>query len=159
MNVGEQQHAHGRTLARTTDKIADLATVRPYPRRMTVQVTGFDHLVLRVSDVERSLAFYKAALAPLGYEVLMQFPGVAGLGEEKKPDLWLGGGGAGHKMHVAIRAKTRAQVDAFYASAIAAGGKDNGGPGVRANYHPNYYGAFVFDPDGHNLEAVCHTPE
>jgi catechol 2,3-dioxygenase-like lactoylglutathione lyase family enzyme len=115
-----------------------------------------DHLSVPVSDFERSLAFYKAALAPLGYEVLMQFPGVAGMGVKPKPDLWIGAHKVGHVVHVAIRAEKRSAVDAFYAAAIAAGGKDNGAPGVRAHYHPNYYGAFVIDPDGHNVEAVCH---
>jgi catechol 2,3-dioxygenase-like lactoylglutathione lyase family enzyme len=117
-----------------------------------------DHLSVPVSDFERSLAFYKAALAPLGYEVLMQFPGVAGLGVKPKPDLWIGQKQVGHVVHVAIRTDKRSVVDAFYAAAIAAGGKDNGAPGVRPQYHPSYYGAFVLDPDGHNVEAVCHEP-
>ena len=117
-----------------------------------------DHLSVPVSDFDRSLAFYRAALAPLGYEVLMQFPGVAGLGVKPKPDLWIGAKPVGHKVHVALRADKRSLVDAFYAAAIAAGGTDNGAPGVRAHYHPNYYGAFVLDPDGHNVEAVCHEP-
>lgn len=115
-----------------------------------------DHISVPVSDLERSLAFYKAALAPLGYEVIMQFPGVAGFGEKGKPDFWIGQKKVGHTTHVALRAATRKIVDAFYAAAIAAGGQDNGGPGVRAHYHPAYYGAFVIDPDGHNVEAVCH---
>ena len=77
-----------------------------------------------------------------------------------KPDFWISGGGALNKpVHVAIHARDRATVDAFYRAAIAAGGRDNGPPGIRAHYHPNYYGAFVLDPDGHNIEAVCHTPE
>jgi len=116
-----------------------------------------DHVSVPVSDFEKSLAFYKAALAPLGYELIMQFPGVAGFGEKGKPDFWIGQRPAvTHTNHGAIHAATRKIVDAFYAAAIAAGGKDNGGPGVRANYHPSYYGAFVLDPDGHNVEAVCH---
>jgi catechol 2,3-dioxygenase-like lactoylglutathione lyase family enzyme len=115
-----------------------------------------DHISLPVSDIERSIAFYTAALAPLGYEVIMKFPGVAGLGVRPKPDLWLGQRPVGHVVHVALRAEKRSVVDAFYQAAIAAGGKDNGAPGVRAHYHPSYYGAFVLDPDGHNVEAVCH---
>ena len=83
----------------------------------------------------------------------------AGFGANSKPDFWIGGeGGLDKPLHVAIVAKDRATVDAFYKAAIAAGGRDNGAPGIRAHYHPNYYGAFVLDPDGHNIEAVCHTP-
>jgi catechol 2,3-dioxygenase-like lactoylglutathione lyase family enzyme len=115
-----------------------------------------DHIGIPVSDLERSIAFYTAALAPLGYEVLMKFPGVAGFGVEPKPDLWITQRPVGHVVHVALRADKRSVVDAFYQAAIAAGGKDNGAPGVRALYHPSYYGAFVLDPDGNNLEAVCH---
>jgi catechol 2,3-dioxygenase-like lactoylglutathione lyase family enzyme len=117
-----------------------------------------DHISIAVSDLDRSRAFYQAALAPLGYELMMQFPGVAGFGVPPKPDLWLGVRPVGHVVHVAIRADKRSLVDAFYAAAIAAGGKDNGAPGVRAMYHPSYYGAFVLDPDGHNVEACCHEP-
>ena len=114
-----------------------------------------DHLSLPVSDIERSIAFYTAALAPLGYEVLMRpFPGAAGFGVRPKPDLWIGQRPVGHVVHVALRADRRSLVDAFYAAAIAAGGKDNGGPGTRPHYHEHYYGAFVRDPDGHNIEAV-----
>ena len=83
----------------------------------------------------------------------------AGFGANGKPDFWIGGeGGLNKPLHVAIVAKDRATVDAFYKAAMAAGGRDNGAPGIRAHYHPNYYGAFVLDPDGHNIEAVCHTP-
>jgi catechol 2,3-dioxygenase-like lactoylglutathione lyase family enzyme len=118
-----------------------------------------DHLGFSVSDFERSLAFYKAALAPLGYGVVMGGDGYAGLGEKGKPDFWITAGGktAPHT-HVCFVAKDRATVDAFYAAAIAAGGTDNGKPGLRAHYHPSYYGAFVLDPDGHNIEAVSHKP-
>ncbi len=115
-----------------------------------------DHMSVQVSDFERSLAFYKAALAPLGYEVRMQFPDVAGLGEVNKPDFWIGKSKVGGSLHVALRASSRAQVDAFHAAAVSAGGKDNGPPGIRAHYHPGYYAAFVHDPDGHNIEVVCH---
>ncbi|MEQ1500890.1 MAG: VOC family protein [Myxococcota bacterium] len=118
-----------------------------------------DHLGVTVSNFERSKAFYLAALAPVGYGPLMEYPGVLGMGDlvKKHPDLWLSQG-APIKIHVAIRAASRAQVDAFYAAAIAAGGTDNGAPGLRPQYHPGYYGAFVLDPDGNNLEAVCHDP-
>ena len=126
-----------------------------------------DHTGLTVTDFEKSKAFYEAALAPLGYGVLMAFPfpggNVAGLGEvaTHKPDFWLASGPATQTppVHFAFAAKNRAAVDAFYAAAIAAGGVDNGPPGLRPHYHANYYGAFVKDPDGHNIEAVCHAPE
>jgi catechol 2,3-dioxygenase-like lactoylglutathione lyase family enzyme len=88
----------------------------------------------------------------------MEFPNVAGFGVKPKPDLWFSAGPPVAPIHIAIRVPTRKLVDAFYAAAIAAGGKDNGPPGVRAMYHPDYYGAFVLDPDGHNVEAVCHEP-
>ncbi|HEY1329795.1 MAG TPA: VOC family protein [Casimicrobiaceae bacterium] len=118
-----------------------------------------DHTGVAVSDMTRSKAFYAAALAPLGYTLLMDLGEAAGFGVPPKPDFWLGAGTPGeHKSHVAFRADTRAQVDAFHRAALAAGGRDNGAPGIRAHYHPNYYGAFVLDPDGHNIEAVCHSP-
>ena len=117
-----------------------------------------DHISLNVRDLEASKRFYAAALAPLGYAVMMEFPGVAGLGDGK-PDFWIGSeGGLNKPMHIAISADDRATVDAFYKAAMEAGGRDNGAPGIRAHYHPNYYGAFVLDPDGHNIEAVCHAP-
>jgi len=116
-----------------------------------------DHISLRVHDYETSKAFFVAALAPLGYSVLREFGAIAGLGEGDKPDFWIGAGEAvGPPLHIAFQAKNRETVDAFYKAAIAAGGKDNGAPGVRAQYHPGYYGAFVLDPDGNNIEAVCH---
>ena len=111
-----------------------------------------DHIGFSVSDYQRAKAFYQTALAPLDYSLIMEVPAevtghapAAGFGANGKPDF-------------AIIAKDRATVDAFYAAAMAAGGRDNGAPGIRAHYHPNYYGAFVLDPDGHNIEAVCHTP-
>jgi catechol 2,3-dioxygenase-like lactoylglutathione lyase family enzyme len=131
---------------------------------MTIEI---DHVGLSVSDMAAAKAFYAAALAPLRMSLLMEFPAsvtgnadVAGFGADGKPFLWISGEGktAPHT-HVAFRAESRAQVDAFHAAALAAGGKDNGGPGLREMYHPNYYGAFVLDPDGHNIEAVCHNPE
>jgi len=116
-----------------------------------------DHMGLSVSDLSNSRAFYEAALAPLGCTCILVFDEAAGFGVPPKPDFWLSEGDPGMPaLHVAFRADTRAQVDAFYRAAIAAGGRDNGGPGLRVHYHPNYYGAFVLDPDGHNIEAVCH---
>jgi catechol 2,3-dioxygenase-like lactoylglutathione lyase family enzyme len=115
-----------------------------------------DHVSLRVQDLPRALAFYKAALAPIGYQVAMEFPGVAGLGEPGKPDLWITvTDKMPHPTHLAFRT-TRPSVDAFHAAAMAAGGTDNGGPGLRADYHPNYYAAYVIDPEGNNIEVVCH---
>ena len=117
-----------------------------------------DHLKLFVGNVERSRAFYERALEPLGYRVLLEpSPGVVGMGVDR-PDFWV----ALHPetrtvAHVAFRAESTAQVDAFHAAAVAAGGRDNGGPGPRPQYHPAYYGAFVLDPDGNNVEAVCHA--
>jgi catechol 2,3-dioxygenase-like lactoylglutathione lyase family enzyme len=117
-----------------------------------------DHVGLRVADYARSKRFFEQALAPLGYSLLMEFDGAAaGFGTQGKPDFWIGGG-AGAPVHVAIVSADRAGVDAFHRAALAAGGRDNGGPGLRPQYHPNYYGAFVLDPDGNNIEAVCHTP-
>ena len=117
-----------------------------------------DHTGVNVADAVKSKGFYRAALAPLGYEVLMDGEGFAGFGVAPKPDFWIGEGAPNvPPIHVAFRAETRAQVDAFYKAGMAAGGRDNGAPGIRTHYHPNYYGAFVFDPDGHNIEAVCHT--
>jgi catechol 2,3-dioxygenase-like lactoylglutathione lyase family enzyme len=126
-----------------------------------------DHVGFPVSDYARSKAFYERALAPLGYVLVMEVGGehtesgasAAGFGADGKPDFWIGGeGGLGKPMHIAIAAASRAMVDAFHAAALAAGGKDNGAPGLRPHYHPHYYGAFVLDPDGHNIEAVSHTP-
>jgi catechol 2,3-dioxygenase-like lactoylglutathione lyase family enzyme len=115
-----------------------------------------DHVSLRVSDLPRALAFYKAALAPIGYAVGMEFPGGAGLGEPGKLDLWIAQTEKTiHPAHIAFRTD-RASVDAFHAAALAAGGSDNGGPGVRTEYHPHYYAAFVIDPEGNNIEVVCH---
>jgi catechol 2,3-dioxygenase-like lactoylglutathione lyase family enzyme len=117
-----------------------------------------DHMGILVTDLEASVAFYTRALAPLGYELVMRFPQVAGFGVAGKPDFWIAVGKPTDKLHVAFRAAGRAQVRTFHEAAIAAGGSDNGPPGIRAIYHPNYYGAFVHDLDGHNIEAVCHDP-
>jgi catechol 2,3-dioxygenase-like lactoylglutathione lyase family enzyme len=126
-----------------------------------------DHLGFNCRDVAASRAFYDAALAPLGIGLIAEYgpdqtggPTFLGYGENGKPDFWFGDDPQlGNKLHVAFLAQDRATVDAFHAAALAAGGTDNGAPGVRAIYHPNYYGAFVLDPDGHNIEAVCHKPE
>lgn len=123
-----------------------------------------DHTGVSVSNYQASKAFYSAALAPIAYAMLMEVPkeytggiGVAGFGEAPNPDFWIHEGAPNKPpVHVAFRVNSRALVDAFYKAAMAAGGIDNGAPGIRAHYHPNYYGAFVLDPDGHNIEAVCH---
>jgi catechol 2,3-dioxygenase-like lactoylglutathione lyase family enzyme len=116
-----------------------------------------DHVAIHCSDLEASRSFYEKALAPLGYEQLMAFPRGIGFGRDGKPDFWISEGSPGDAVHVAFAAD-RPTVDAFHEAALAAGGKDNGAPGVREIYHPQYYGAFVLDPDGHNIEAVCHRP-
>jgi catechol 2,3-dioxygenase-like lactoylglutathione lyase family enzyme len=123
-----------------------------------------DHTSLNVSNPARSRAFYEAALAPLGYRVLVEIPKehtdgrvILGYGVPPKPDFWVAEGAPNEpRIHIAFHAANHAQVDAFYKAAIAAGGRDNGAPGPRPHYHANYYGAFVLDPDGHNVEAVCH---
>lgn len=126
-----------------------------------------DHTGLNVSNPEKSRTFYEKALAALGYQVLAEIPKehtgglvVLGFGVSPKPDFWVAEGKPNEpRIHIAFRAANHAEVDAFYAAAIAAGGKDNGNPGPRPHYHANYYGAFVLDPDGHNVEAVCHEPQ
>lgn len=127
-----------------------------------------DHIGFPVSDYAKAKLFYEKALAPLGYALIMEVTAdvnpsgaaACGFGRGGKPDFWIGAeGGLARPIHVAIVVESRAEVDAFYQAALAAGGKDNGAPGIRAHYHPNYYGAFVLDPDGHNIEAVCHKPE
>lgn len=126
-----------------------------------------DHTGVSVSNPKLSRNFYERALAPLGYTVLMEIPlqhtggvVVLGLGVAPKPDFWVHEGTPQTpRVHIAFRATSRKQVDEFYAAALGAGGKDNGAPGPRPHYHANYYGAFVLDPDGHNIEAVCHDPE
>ena len=123
-----------------------------------------DHTGVAVSDYEKSRSFYSAALAPLGFTKVLEFSAevtgstdVAGYGEAPKAEFWISRGIPNQPpIHVAFRAASRAVVDAFHAAALAAGGRDNGAPGIRAHYHLNYYGAFVLDPDGHNIEAVCH---
>jgi catechol 2,3-dioxygenase-like lactoylglutathione lyase family enzyme len=124
-----------------------------------------DHIGFSVSDYPRAKAFYEKALSPLGYVLIMEVrqdandAPAAGFGAGGKPDFWIGGeGGLNKPVHIAITAKDRPTVDAFYKAALSAGAKDNGAPGLRPHYHANYYGAFVLDPDGHNIEAVCHAP-
>jgi catechol 2,3-dioxygenase-like lactoylglutathione lyase family enzyme len=125
-----------------------------------------DHIGFAVSDLKKSTAFYAAALRPLGIQLLMELSAEqtgagahAGFGVAPKPFFWIGDHGspcAG--THVAFTAESRAQVVQFYEAALKAGGRDNGKPGLRPHYHENYYGAFVSDPDGNNIEAVCHKP-
>jgi catechol 2,3-dioxygenase-like lactoylglutathione lyase family enzyme len=127
-----------------------------------------DHVGISVADAKRSKAFYDAALVPIGITMIMEVPGsvtesggtACGYGKAGKPFFWFGDKekvGAG--FHIAFAVDKRKLVDAFYKAALAAGGKDNGAPGLRPHYHANYYGAFVRDPDGHNVEVVCHLPE
>lgn len=122
-----------------------------------------DHVGIKVSDVDRSVAFYREALGTLGITAMMDFAVAGnrhvGFGRDK-PDFWVSGGRPLRgETHVAFRAASRAEVEAFYTVALSMGGRDNGPPGIRAHYHPDYYGAFVLDPDGNNIEAVCHKPE
>ena len=117
-----------------------------------------DHVGLAVSDLAAARAFYVAALEPLGFGVVMEFPGVIALGLAGQPELWMHQGAPSAPIHIAFHAADRARVDAFHAAALAAGGTDNGAPGLRPQYHPGYYGAYVLDPDGNNVEAVCHQP-
>jgi catechol 2,3-dioxygenase-like lactoylglutathione lyase family enzyme len=117
-----------------------------------------DHIGLVVTDFGRSKSFFERALAPLGYTKLMEFSGAAGFGMAGKPDFWISQGQSPKPVHVAFAASDRKIVDAFHKAALAAGGGDNGAPGVRKEYHSNYYGAFITDPDGNNIEAVCHNP-
>jgi catechol 2,3-dioxygenase-like lactoylglutathione lyase family enzyme len=131
---------------------------------MTREAAVLDHIGLDVGDYDVSKAFYRQALAPLGIELLMEFPGVAGFGEDvpglgPKPYFWIRSRRAPQTgLHVAFAAGSRELVHAFHQAALAAGGRDNGEPGLRM-YHTHYYGAFVLDPDANNVEAVCHLPE
>ncbi len=126
-----------------------------------------DHIGFSVADFDISKEFYRRALAPLGLQLLMEVTreqtggdAHAGFGANDKAFFWIGTGAKPKGgLHVAFPARARADVDAFYKTALVAGGKDNGGPGLRPQYHANYYGAFVLDPDGNNIEAVCHAPE
>ena len=125
-----------------------------------------DHVGINVSDYPRAKAFYAQALAPLGISLLKEYGSAAGFGRDQKPEFWIGIDADERQkpspiefispVHVCLAARSRAEVDAFHTAALAAGGRDNGGPGIRAHYHPGYYGAFALDPDGHNVEAVFH---
>ena len=125
-----------------------------------------DHTGITVSDLQRSKAFYRATLAPLGYVIRKEIPDAAGFGVAEGPgkstdpagDFWIAVGAPQvPRLHLAFYAASHAAVDAFHKSALAAGGRDNGPPGLRPQYHATYYGAFILDPDGYNIEAVCHT--
>jgi catechol 2,3-dioxygenase-like lactoylglutathione lyase family enzyme len=126
-----------------------------------------DHVGVNVTDHARSKQFYEKALAPLGIELVMEFGSFAGFGRARKPEFWIGSGKMTFQsveqvrvitpVHLCFTARSRVEVDAFHHAALAAGGRDHGAPGLRAEYHPSYYGAFVLDPDGHNVEAVCHA--
>lgn len=122
-----------------------------------------DHISLAVSDLSRARAFYAAALAPLGYRVVTEFEGVFALGApgpagaDPGGEIWVSEAPDPRPTHIAFLAADAAQVRAFHAAGLAAGGTDNGAPGERPHYHPGYYGAFVYDPDGHNIEAVFHS--
>jgi catechol 2,3-dioxygenase-like lactoylglutathione lyase family enzyme len=132
-----------------------------------------DHISLRVADYERSKEFYRTVLATLGYRLAMEATSGAGFSKGPIPAFWIKqgeftpraveptpeAGCGGPQLHVAFIGENRAMVDAFHRAALAAGARDNGRPGLRPEYHPNYYGAFVLDPDGHNIEAVCHKAE
>jgi catechol 2,3-dioxygenase-like lactoylglutathione lyase family enzyme len=130
-------------------------------------MTILDHIGINVTDYERSKAFYAKALAPLGIALVMEYGKAGGFGRDEKPVLWIGQGPTRFQkpehlsvitpIHVCVSARTREEVDAFHAAAMAAGARDNGPPGLRPEYHASYYGAFVLDPDGHNLEAAIHT--
>jgi catechol 2,3-dioxygenase-like lactoylglutathione lyase family enzyme len=119
-----------------------------------------DHVTATVGDFERARDFYVRALEPLGYTKQMEFEEyAAGFGTgDGVPDFWIGKRPERGASHVAFSAPDRATVDRFYEAAMAAGGTDNGAPGIRGDYHPNYYSAYVYDFDGNNIEAVCHKP-
>lgn len=119
-----------------------------------------DHIGFGVTDFARSKEFFVKALAPLGIGIVMEGEGGVGIGSNGHPFLWLDPQAkVATPMHLAFTAARRSEVDEFHRAALAAGGKDNGAPGLRPHYHANYYGAFVIGPDGHNVEAVCHRPE
>ncbi|MFD1743979.1 VOC family protein [Rhizobium helianthi] len=127
-----------------------------------------DHIGLSVADLKRSRHFYDSVMPAIGASCVMvvtleesngTYEG-AGYGRNGKPSFWIGSGGQTKgSLHIAFAVHSRAEVDAFYAAALAAGGRDNGAPGLRPHYHPDYYAAFILDPDGHNIEAVCHEAE
>jgi catechol 2,3-dioxygenase-like lactoylglutathione lyase family enzyme len=119
----------------------------------------FDHLTLTVRDLQASSEFYARALRPLGLSKQRDYGEMLAFGPEGRPAFWLKAGPTPQSsLHLAFRTRDRAAVDGFHAEALKAGGQDDGAPGLREHYHPNYYGAFVIDPDGHHIEAVCHLP-
>jgi catechol 2,3-dioxygenase-like lactoylglutathione lyase family enzyme len=126
-----------------------------------------DHVGIGVSDFVRSREFYTRALAPLGIELISEVTAEmtgnrshTGFGAGGRPQFWISSDASGQdQQHIAFATRSREVVGAFHEAALEAGGTDNGAPGFREMYHPNYYGAFVLDPDGHNVEAVCHEPE
>jgi catechol 2,3-dioxygenase-like lactoylglutathione lyase family enzyme len=118
-----------------------------------------DHLALGVADLAASRAFYEAALAPLGYAVVVEFDSAVAFGPPARAIFWVRDTEPAGGTHIAFQADARERVDAFHAAGLASGGKDNGGPGIRPKYHAHYYAAFIHDPDGNNVEAVCHTPQ
>ena len=127
-------------------------------------MSHIDHVGISVRDFDKSIAFYKEALGALGIKCLTEFEHEgkrhAGFGTGDKAFFWLSSGNRTRgELHIAFTAKSRSEVHAFYSIALSVGGRDNGKPGLRPHYHANYYGAFVHDPDGHNIEAVCHGPE
>ena len=117
-----------------------------------------DHFAIGVRDLAASRAFYEAALAPLGFGVVMEREDRVAFGPTARPIFWLVDRAPTSSIHIAFQAHDRERVEAFHAAALQAGGRDNGHPGLRPEYHPHYYGAFILDPDGNNAEAVCHTP-
>jgi catechol 2,3-dioxygenase-like lactoylglutathione lyase family enzyme len=137
----------------------------PFSRIMSATVSRggaamYDHVGLNVRDYEASKKFYDPVLATLGYGLVLEFPHACGYGPEGKPEFWIvQREPPGTGTHVAFASPDRATVDAFHDAAVAAGGKDNGAPGLRPDYHEHYYGAFVLDPDGNNVEAVCHRAD
>jgi catechol 2,3-dioxygenase-like lactoylglutathione lyase family enzyme len=115
----------------------------------------YDHIGLRVKDIDTAKKFYKALLAPLGYALCSEGDGYAGFGPKDAPALWLHASKKGSGAHIAFTAADRKSVDAFHKAGLKAGGKDNGAPGIRKDYSPTYYAAFLIDADGNNVEAVC----
>jgi len=117
----------------------------------------YDHIGLQVKDIDASVRFYEAVLTPLGHALCTRDDSCAGFGPPGEPALWLygGSGAANARAHVSFRAADRPAVDRFHRGGLAAGGRDHGAPAVRADYGPTYYAAFLIDPDGNNVEAVC----
>lgn len=125
-------------------------------KEVSKKMKMIDHIGIAVKDYEKSKGFYIETLKTLGYELLMEFPNVGGFGSNGKAEFWISQEEEHSKNHIAFCSKSREEVDAFYNKAIELGAKDNGKPGIREMYHPNYYGAFVIDFDGNNIEAVFH---